>query len=114
MFDPIKALLNIVEFTSLTTTSATTCYTAPNKWAYVHMVNIANPSVSAIQVTIEVYRAVDVTSYVWCLQDVAAKSCVELVMDFGLEDGDEIRATAATANEIDIAVVVSEGRGRSA
>lgn len=112
MYDPVKAIFNVTDITELTVTTPVVCYTAPNAWSYVHKVHLSNTSTLAIQVTIEVRRGG--TSYVWCLEDLGAKSCQDYVMDFELSDGDEIRVTAATANEITAFVVVSEARGRSA
>lgn len=113
MFDHVKTIYNVVEFTILTTTTRTTCYTSPNDWTQLHKVHVSNNSASAVTVTIEIYRASDTTYYEWCSgKSIAGNTCEDFVMDFELEDGDRVAVTASVADDIHVSTVVSEGRGR--
>lgn len=113
-YDPIKAIFNRAAFSALSPTSEVTIYTADNPWSYVHKVHICNTTGSAATISIRVYDAAGTTLYEWVAgKSVAANDVLDLVMDFQLEEGDEIRAQQSAIDTFDIAVVVAEGRGRT-
>ena len=114
MFDVNPIIFNRWVPTTLTLTSEVTLYTAPNPWTNVHKVHVSNSSASIVTVTVSVYDLAGTALYHWCsVKDVPANDCIDMEMDFQLEEGDEIRATAGAANDLDVIVVLSEGRGRS-
>lgn len=100
--------------TRLTATAATACYAAPaNARPLVSLVHVANYSAAAVSVTVTWYDAGAAASYTLASASLAANATLDLRdTPLALEDGDEIRVQAGTANAVDVTVTAMERAGR--
>lgn len=102
--------------TKLTTTAAMPVY-APDDGMQpiVLAINVANvDGASACDVSLSFYDASEATTYfILSTKSVAADSRETITdLPIAMDDGDEIRATAGAANDLDILVTVMEAPGR--
>lgn len=102
--------------TKLTTTSETAVY-APDDGMQpiVLAINVANVNgTTACDVSLSLYDASAGETYAIVSTKSVAADSREAVTDFpiAMEDGDEIRATAGTANDLHVLVTVMESSGR--
>jgi hypothetical protein len=99
----------------LTTTAQTTIYTAAgnNMNEVVEWVHIANTTASPATVTIEWTDSSAATTYTLIGgQNVPANVAIRLELGVGLPPGDALKATAGTANALQIVIAAAE-MGRS-
>ena len=99
----------------LTTTSQTTIYTAAgnNMNEVVEWVHVSNTTASPATVILEWTDSSAATTYKLVGgQNVPANVAIRLELGVGLPPGDAIKATAGTANALEIVIAVAE-MGRS-
>jgi hypothetical protein len=102
--------------TSLTTTNNTAVFTAPaNNYDQVIGVRVAN--ITALDATVSVRWFDNSANASFCLifqHTVPANGAVWFPLEaFALDESDEIRAQAGTANALDVIVAIAELPGRS-
>lgn len=99
----------------LTTTAQTTVYTTRKTFDNLIGINIANITAAPVTVTVGWYDAHDTVTYYLCYQYPVAANGIFIPEPRGmcLDEGDEIRITAGTANALHCIVLTVEIAGRA-